>query len=239
MNKRILTAGVGASVLLLGLIVGLQDRLFPAPGFCRQCECAVYETDDAGTRQVRSVVLSFGGEDLAPDASVDSLTDKACLRQARQICGVPAGEQVADQPVDVRRCVQRERETCAADGMARTMACRACAPARACSQAEPVAVVARASSEFNCACAIQRYDAGACREPVPYADAGPFFRASPPATTLVPERAIGPGCLRGLPCVELGEIRAKLGEGYPVPEVCRPWPGPDAGPIDASTETPP
>lgn len=45
-----------------------------------------------------------------------------------------------------------------------------------------------------------------------------------------PERAIGPGCIRALPCVEMGELRAALGEGYPIPEACRPWPGPDAGP---------
>lgn len=233
MKKTSLIAGAGASVLILALIIGVGDKLFPAPGLCRQCECAVYELNDAGMQFVRSQVLSFGGSDLAPDATVESLTERACLSQARQVCRVPAGETVASQSLEIRQCVKNEQTTCERGGLSRTLACRACTPARACAQTEPVANITRAASEFNCACAPARYDAGFCREPIPYADAGPFYRPSPQGVTLTPERALGGGCIRGLPCVELGELRAELGEGYPIPEACRPWPGPDAGAEDA------
>lgn len=226
MNPKILWAG-GASIVLL--IVASQGNLWAPPGLCRQCECGVYEADDAGVKLMRSVILSFGAEDK--DAGITDPTDRACISQARGECGVPAGQLVVDQTVEVRRCFQEAREECNAGGTWRSIVCRKCAPAKACAQVEPVKVVPRAASDFNCACVPMRYDAGGvCREPVPFADAGPFLQQSPTQTTLAPERALGAGCLRGLPCVEYGELQVSLGVGYPLPEACRPWPGEDAGP---------
>jgi hypothetical protein len=73
MNPKILWAG-GASIVLLGAIVASQGNLWAPPGLCRQCECGVYEADDAGVRLMRSVVLSFGAEDK--DAGIEDPTDR-------------------------------------------------------------------------------------------------------------------------------------------------------------------
>ena len=228
----------GASLALVGAIAASQSNLWAPPGMCRQCECAVYDEDDAGTRLLRSVVLSFGGTYLAPDAGQEALLDRACVSQARAECAVPVGELVVDQVPAVVACFKASREDCNAGGLSRSIVCRTCAPAKACAQTEPVKVVPRTASDFNCGCVPLRFDAGGlCREPVPFADAGPYYQTSPAQTTLTQERALGAGCLRGLPCVEYGELQGSLGQGYPIPEACRPWPGIDASLPDAGPDT--
>ena len=226
---RPVVLGVASGVGLLGAIVATALSLYTtAPvtgqdgGTIRECECALTDIDDAGNVFHDPVILAFTYNDNT-DASTDNRITSACTVEANAACQT-TGIAFADLTPDQRECFLAGRAQCqSSNSIDQALHCYVCAPEYPGFQAQPIRILPRALSQaFNCSCAIQAYDAGNCRLRIPYADAGPYLVDAPPSTTLAHGLGIGPGCLRGLPCWDVAQIRAEQGIGYPVASDCRP-----------------
>lgn len=217
-----------AVALQRGLVAWLISREgLPATGQCQDIEVSLQADDetDAGPRPSQRVWAACALEDGTQtweqsDAGWTARADlpARCTSVARALCRGDAGTD--DPPPGYARCWRDAAEACQqALQRAGGVVWRGESYPSPDGGSALRRLARRELMQQSCACA-SRADAGACRERIAGADAGPYVRLLQPGEMARVGGWVGPGC-KAAPCVESEAREAAGGPGSMMPAECR------------------